>query len=136
MNDVVQIKYEDFVAQRKGKINGEIHKCFPTSRIKSCTACSKRHWGGHQPNCKWGEHVKELSSNSQTISKSQKELAPTQTESQTSTTNLETPNQVVTTEIGMKRKLDEEQQQQPAKKSKEDDEEPNYLYEFKDKILV
>ena len=83
------------------------------------------------------KHAKELSSNSQTISKSQKEHAPIQTDCQTSTTNLETPKQVLTPETGMKRKLEEEEQEQPAKKSKEDEEEePNYLYEFKDKIVA
>ena len=35
VNDVLQIKYEDFVQQRETKINGEIHQCFAKSRIKS-----------------------------------------------------------------------------------------------------
>ena len=60
VNDVVQVKYEDFIKQREGQIFGEVHKCFPTSRIKLCKACNKRHWGGHQPNCKWGDTCEKV----------------------------------------------------------------------------
>ena len=91
------------------------------------------------------KHVKELQSTSQVNSKYLKEQFPTQHQSQSTPTNHETPttptNQILTQEIGMKRKLEEQGDEVKAKKSKEDvdndeTDEPTYVYEYKNEIVV
>ena len=71
------------------------------------------------------KHVRELQSTSQVNSKSLKEQVLTQHQSQITPTNHETTpetptNQILTQEIGMKRKLEEQEDEVKAKKSKED----------------
>ena len=54
VNNVVQIKYQDFIDQREGTIIGEVHKCFANGRgIKHCTNCNNKHTGGYKSNCNW-----------------------------------------------------------------------------------
>ena len=60
INNVIQVKYEDFIAKREGKINGEIHRCFSKSAKKICSLCCKTHWGGYNPRCKWGETCERI----------------------------------------------------------------------------